>query len=89
MFPEPVFSEIPRLDLRVIPAEHPPLPGQALIGYMIYDTPSSCFVSPRPDRMNGIGWLSVIGLSILFWPTMCVPCCLGGCYDGFQIPVYE
>jgi len=89
VFPDSYFSEIPRADLTVLPPAVPPLPGEQLRGYLIYEAPSSCFVRPHLDRLSGLGWVSIVVLSFLFWPVACIPCCLGGCYDGYQIPVYR
>ena len=88
-FPKPYFSSRLRNDLPVVESNIVPLPGQVVIGYMVYEPPNSCVVSPNPGRMNGIGWFSVILLTIFFWPLSCVPCCMGACYDGYQVPVYD
>lgn len=88
-FPKPYFSHTLRNDLPVFESNVVPLPGQVVVGYMVYDPPRSCLVSPSPSRLSTVGWLSVFFLTLLFWPISCVPCCAGSCYDGYQVPVYN
>lgn len=88
-FPKPYFSSHLRNDLPVVESNIVPLPGQVVVGYYVYEPPSSCLVSPKPGRLNGIGWFSVFLLTILFWPLSCLPCCIGSCYDGYQVPFYD
>lgn len=88
-FPKPYFSDQLRSDLPVYESNIVPLPGQVVIGYMIYEAPTSCFVTPNPSRLNNLGWFSVFILTLFFWPLMCVPCCINSCYDGYQVPVYR
>jgi len=88
-FPEGRFSTVPAPFYRVIDPPSPPLPGEELVGYMIFDAPDACLVPPCRQNMNGLGILQVVLLAIFFWPAMCIPCCIGCNYDGFQYPVYS
>ena len=87
-FPEGRFSTTPHPFYTVVPAPSPPLPTQRLTGYMIFDAPQGVLVAPCQGNMNGFGWLQSLFLAIFFWPLMCVPCCLGCNYEGYQYPVY-
>jgi hypothetical protein len=87
--PKPYFSIQMRYDLEIIYPNTPPLPGQTIVGYMIYERPKTLFVSPCSRPFGCFGYLSVVALAILFWPLSCLPFCLGCSYDGFQVPVYE
>lgn len=87
-FPEPFFSETPYPQYIVV-HEIPPLPGEVLIGYMIYPSAKSCCVPPFERPMNFLGYCSIFTLLILFWPLSCVPCICGYSYNGYQVPVYK
>jgi hypothetical protein len=63
-----------------------PGPDDVLLGYERIE--SDYFVSPQPRKMECIGWTSVVCLAFLFWPAMCIPCCLGCSYPMVQRPVY-
>jgi hypothetical protein len=39
-------------------------------------------------RLKPEGWCCVFALAILFWPLMCVPCCLPGCQEDVVETVY-
>lgn len=88
-FPDPVFSEHMHPHLEVIYPTHPPLPGQIIIGYMIYNKPKSCFVPPCQRPMNIYGFCSSFLFILFFWPLCCLPFCCNFAYDGFQVPVYQ
>jgi hypothetical protein len=81
MFPLEYFSPAPHPDLPIVD-KYIPLPGQRLIGYMIYEKPNTCVVAPKPDRLSNLGWACVMVLG-------CIPCCISSFYEGFQIAVYE
>jgi hypothetical protein len=69
--------------------EHPPKPGQVLQGYRVVQRPSDVFTTPKPQKMTSIGWVSFIGLALIFWPVSCIPCCLSCSYpEMYQYPVY-
>lgn len=88
MFPIEYFSPTPHPDLPLVD-QYIPLPGQMLIGYMIYEKPNTCFVIPKPGRLSDLGWVSVMVLGCLACPFMCIPCCLSPFYEGYQVPIYE
>jgi nitrate reductase NapE component len=88
-FPEPYFQKNPRPDLEIVSPDTLPVIGQIVVGYMIHDRPDGCLVVPRPSRLSDLGWISAIVLAIVFWPVSCVPCCLGGFYNGYQVPVFD
>lgn len=86
---KPVFSTHLRLDLPIIEPNYVPLPGQMVVGYYVYEKPRGCLTRPKPESLSFLGWASVVCLGFLFWPLMCVPCCLSACYEGYQVPVYQ
>lgn len=83
------FSPTLRADLPLLSPETIPLPGQKVVGYMIYESPSTICVSPNPSRLSVGGWLTSGLLCLVFWPIACLPCFLGYFYQGYQVPVYE
>lgn len=85
---EPYFSTSKRIDLPVI-FETEPMPGQRIIGYYVHEKPNGIITSPKPKKLSGIGWVSVVVLGFLMWPVMCVPCCCSALYEGYQVPVFE
>lgn len=66
----------------------PPLPGQVIVGYEVVDAQDSVFKKPEPNRMNRVGWFSLIALLICFWPAACIPCFTTCSYTPSQRPVY-
>lgn len=87
-FPPGRFSAVPAAHYPVVEPPLPPLPGERLTGYMIYDPPRAWVVPPCERNMTALGWLQVILATLFFWPAACVPCFCGCNYDGFQHPVY-
>jgi hypothetical protein len=63
-----------------------PGPYDVLLGYETIE--SDFFVTPRPADMECVGWLGVLCIGFLFWPAMCIPCCMGCSYPLVQRPVY-
>lgn len=88
-FPEPYFIPAKRSNLPVIESSNGPLPGQTVVGYMIYEAPQSFLTRPKPAKLNFVGWVSCTVLAFICWPLTCVPCCISCCYDSYQVPVYD
>ena len=57
-----------------------------LLGYELVEP--DFFITPRPNKMQCFGWCGVFTLGILFWPAMCVPCCMGCSYPIQQRALY-
>jgi hypothetical protein len=87
-FPKPYFSPTPRISYTTIEPELPPLPGQKVIGYMIYEKPKGLFTEPNFNRLSSSGACCSIILLLFFWPLTCLPCCLSECQTDFQVIVY-
>ena len=66
-YSEPYFS-VYKLNIPVIYPDIPPLPGQRIIGYMIYQKPQKCFTTPNLRHYSCIGWLTSFALSCVFLP---------------------
>ena len=60
-----------------------------ITGWWIFHPPKGCVTTPRPGQLSTCGWISVMGLVLLFWPLSCVPCFFSGCYEGYQIPEFS
>jgi len=82
------FSELPRKGLMIMEPDFPPLLGQTLSGYMIYEHPTSCLSPSIVRELNCVGWASIIILTTICWP-LCLPFSMCCCYEGYQIPVYR
>lgn len=78
----------PIAGLHMLPPEYTPGPTDILLGYEIVYDSNQILVKPKPSEMNGLGWLSVIILSVFFLPAACIPCCLSTSYNKAQRPVY-
>ena len=76
--------------LEILDPVQPPGVNDTLLGYeiIIFDDNAGCFVKPRPMHMNVNSWMLVGLLAIIFWPIMCLPCCLKPSYNTYQRPVY-
>lgn len=80
---------IPIEGIPIIEPENEPLPGEVLLGYRIlYGNNKPLFIKPRPNRMNTLGWVSVVLGFMFFFPITCIPCCLSCSYSECQQPIY-
>jgi hypothetical protein len=81
--------------ITICPPVREPGPNDVLLGYELADDhPDTCLggafhTSPKPGKMNGVGWFSTIGLFLCFFPLGCVPCFMKCSYNTHvQRPVY-
>ena len=84
LYPEPVPG------IPIVEPETVPHPNDILVGYEIVRPRKLGFLTkPRPKRMNIVGWAAVAAATVLFFPVMCVPCCISCSYSEYQRPVYR
>lgn len=84
LYPEPVPG------IPIVEPETIPHPNDVLVGYEVVRPHKLGFLTkPRPKRMNIVGWVAVAAATVLFFPVMCVPCCLSCSYSEYQRPVYR
>ncbi|KAK9852571.1 hypothetical protein WJX84_009647 [Apatococcus fuscideae] len=62
-----------------------PGPGDVLLGYEVSQPETGCC---KTEGLSALGWIAVILLFFIFFPVMCVPCCMPECYEQYQRPVY-
>lgn len=86
-YPEPYFSPY-KLNMPVVYPDIPPIPGQRIIGYMVYNKPNKCLTTPDLRHYSLVGWLTSIILSCVFLPLACVPCFCSCYYESYQVVVY-
>jgi hypothetical protein len=85
---EPRFSRNKHPLLKIVQPDYITT-GKVIVGWWIFDPPSGCCTFPDPTNLSAMGWISSGILLIFFWPLMCMPCFLSGCYEGYQIPIYS
>lgn len=73
----------------IFPPEISPMPDDELVGYRVVYAPKGFFCKPDPPRITTCGWLSIVLLTLLFWPASCLPCCMSSSYMDYQVPVYS
>lgn len=81
IYKEPI-SGVPIMEPLVLPEQ-----GDVLLGYELYDK-KGLITPPHIEKMNTRGWISVLICAIVFFPVMCLPCCMGCSYSMYQCPVY-
>jgi len=81
--------------ITICPPAREPGHGDVFMGYeLVDDHTDTCLggafhTSPKPGKMNGVGWFSTIGLCLCFFPLGCVPCFMKCSYNTHvQRPVY-
>ena len=84
LYPEPVQG------IPIVEPETIPHPNDILVGYEVVRPHKLGFLTkPKPKRMNIVGWVAVAAATVLFFPVMCVPCCMSCSYSEYQRPVYR
>ena len=84
LYPEPVPG------IPIVEPETIPRPDDVLVGYEVVRPHKLGFLTkPKPKRMNIVGWVAVAAATVLFFPVMCVPCCMSFSYSDYQRPVYR
>lgn len=79
--------EYPIANIPIIEPKDAPEPGDILLGYELLYAKHK-FNKPNPRHMNASGWISVVLLTLFFWPAALVPCFTKCSYNECQRPVY-
>jgi hypothetical protein len=79
--------EYPIANIPIIEPKDAPQAGEVLLGYELLYAKHK-FNKPNPRHMNAAGWISVVLLTLFFWPAALVPCFTKCSYNECQRPVY-
>lgn len=76
-------TPVPIVGLPVRGPPRAPKPGDVVIGYQVVQPTGGCSCDLKPE-----GWFVVIILILLLPCVACVPCCISGCFQQYQVPIY-
>uniref|UniRef100_A0A061RBT5 LITAF domain-containing protein n=1 Tax=Tetraselmis sp. GSL018 TaxID=582737 RepID=A0A061RBT5_9CHLO len=62
-----------------------PRPGEVIVRYAIVEPRAGCC---ECEDLTVTGWVATGCLAVFFWPAMFLPCCIPGCHEKYQIPIY-